>query len=135
LNEARGQLTAELSLPAKARSPEEVVAVIELRNAGNAPVQLDLWPLRSPSLTIEIRDASDQPVHLPPPPVPGGGHEPLELPPDGTTRLEYRNFLPAWIDRGHYRVRFRYVQSAAPAVANAFGGRVESAWRHFEIGT
>jgi hypothetical protein len=98
-------------------------------------VQLDLWPLRSPSLTIEIRDASDQPVRLPPPPVPGGGQEPHELPPDGTTRLEYRNFLPPWIDRGHYRVRFRYVQSAAPAVANAFGGRVESAWQHFEIGT
>ncbi|MGH7462595.1 MAG: hypothetical protein ACREMA_16425 [Longimicrobiales bacterium] len=121
MNEARGQITAELSLTAKARSAEEVVAQVELRNAGNTPVQLDLWPLRSPSLAIEILDASDQPVRLPPPPVPGGGRELHELPPDGTTRLEYRNFLPPWIERGHYRVRFRYTG-------------VESAWQAVEIG-
>ena len=119
-------MTAELSLPAKARSAEEVVAVARLRNASNTHVQLDLWPLRSPSLTIEIRDASDQPVRLPPPPVPGGGQEQHELPPGGTIQLEYRNFLPPWIERGHYRVRFRYVQSAS---------RVESAWQDIEIGT
>ena len=127
LNDDRAPLTAALDLPANARSPEEVVARVELRNRSAAPVQIDLWPLRSPSLTIEIRDASDQPVRLPPPPVPGGGQELQELPPDGTTQLEYRNFLPPWIERGHYRVRFRFVHSAA--------SRVESAWQYLEIGS
>jgi hypothetical protein len=119
-------LVASLTIePPEASAAEQFVAVCTVTNAGEEEVAINVAPLSSPSLALEIQDANGGPVYLPPPPVP-----PLEPPierlaPGAAATGEFSGFLPAWTEPGAYRVRCRYV--AGP------GDPIVSDWREFRL--
>jgi hypothetical protein len=111
--------------PSEAEAPERFVAVCRLANVGDEVVSINVAPLSSPSLALEIRDASGSPVHLPPPPVPPA-EPPIERLEAGEGRAaEFAGFLPSWTEPGTYRARCRYV--AGP------GETVVSDWVEFTL--
>ena len=74
-------LTASLTIePSEADAPEAFVARFRLVNQGDDVVRINEAVLLSPSLALEITDATGEPVLLPPPPVPPESPpiEPLE---------------------------------------------------------
>ncbi len=103
-------LVASLTIePPEADAAERFVALCAITNEGDEGVSINVAPLSSPSLALEIRDVSDGPVHLPPPPVPPSV-PPIELlEPGRGTSAEFAGFLPSWTEPGAYRARFRYV--------------------------
>jgi hypothetical protein len=119
-------LVASLTIePSEASAAERFVAVCTLTNAGDEGVSINVAPLSSPSLALEIEDASGGPVHLPPPPVPPA-EPPIEwLGPGQATARSFAGFLPDWTESGAYRARCRYV--AGP------GQPVRSTWVGFEL--
>ncbi|HEX2196982.1 MAG TPA: hypothetical protein VHJ76_08670 [Actinomycetota bacterium] len=100
-------LRADLRVePSSTERPEELVATADVR--ADVAVSVDLVPLRSPSLALELRDESGRPAPLPPPPVPGGAREVVELLPGGPRRVEWPGFVPSWFEPGRYEVRVAY---------------------------
>jgi hypothetical protein len=95
--------------PAASRRPEDFVARCELVNTGSTIERVNLAPLGSPSLALEVVDAAGAAVGLPPPGVPGGPPPFDELAPGAGATAEFAAFLPQWEPPGAYRVRFRYV--------------------------
>jgi hypothetical protein len=125
-------LEAELTVePRKAARREELVARGALRNRGDEPVAVDLAPLGSPSLALEIVDEGGAPVRLPPPPVPGGEVRGATLAAGEAVPVEFPAFLPLWTPAGAYRVRLRYL-----GVVGTPGRTVEvvSDWADFVVG-
>ena len=111
--------------PPEAAAAEEFVALCTLTNAGEEAISINVAPLSSPSLALEIVAADGAPVYLPPPPVPPS-HPPMEtLDPGKGTIAEFAGFLPSWIEPGAYRARFRYV--AGP------GEPILSDWVEFRL--
>jgi hypothetical protein len=103
-------LVATLTIePSEADAGERFVAVCTLTNAGNDGVSINVAPLSSPSLALQIQDAAGAPVHLPPPPVPPSEPPIEQLEPGGTTSARFAGFLPNWTEPGSYQARFRYV--------------------------
>lgn len=129
-NELAAELTVE---PRRTSRREELVARGTLQNRGGDAVEIDLTPLGSPSLALELVDAGGTAVHLPPPPVPGGGTNPATLGPGERRPLEYAGFLPAWTPPGAYRARLRYVGLAAAPGEPERTVEVVSDWAEFVL--
>jgi hypothetical protein len=128
LRELEAELTVE---PGEAARREELLARGTLRNRGDEPVEVDLAPLDSPSLALEIVDEGGAPLRLPPPPVPGAEVRRATLAAGEAAAFEFPAFLPAWTPAGAYRVRLRYL-----GVVGAPGRTVEvvSDWADFVVG-
>ena len=134
MKERDTRLAAELSVePRRATRHEELVARGALQNRGDEPVQLDLEPLVSPSLALEIVDAAGAPVHLPPPPVPTGETQGARLGTGDRWPVEYVGFLPPWTPPGAYRARLRYVGRVAGPVGPEQTTHVVSEWAEFVV--
>jgi hypothetical protein len=111
--------------PEHAAVAERFDAVCTLENTGAGPVRINLAPLSSPSLALEIIDADGAPVLLPPPPVPPA-QPPIETVSAGAHLVaDFPAFLPAWTEPGRYRIRCRYV--AGPDAI------IVSDWASFEL--
>jgi len=103
-------LRATLSVePSHVADASELVAHCSLHNDGDESATLNLAPLSSPSLALEIQDAEGTPVHLPPPPVPPADIPVSTLGPGQEYSVQFSGFIPAWVPPGSYRARFRYV--------------------------
>jgi hypothetical protein len=119
-------LVAGLTIdPPEAGTAEQFVAVCTVTNVGDEAVSINVAPLSSPSLALEIQDASGGPVYLPPPPVPPPDPPTAWLEPGQGTTAEFGGFLPSWTEPGAYRARCRYV--AGP------GEPIRSAWIEFVL--
>lgn len=70
---------------------------------------VNLAPLSSPSLALELADERGEPVYLPPPPVPPAEVPLAPLAPGEWITVDFAGFLPAWTPPGRYRARFRYI--------------------------
>jgi hypothetical protein len=103
-------LEASLTIePPEADATERFVATCTLTNVGDEGVSINVAPLSSPSLALEIQEAAGTPVYLPPPPVPPS-EPPIERLERGErTSAPFAGFLPSWTEPGSYRARFRYV--------------------------
>jgi len=119
-------LSARLSIePPEAGAAERFVAVCRLTNPGDEDVSINVAPLSSPSLALEIEDAAGSPIHLPPPPIPPA-EPPVERLVAGQEKaVEFAGFLPSWTEPGRYRARCRYV--AGP------GNPIVSDWVEFTL--
>jgi hypothetical protein len=133
-----GGLSAEAALEAELRVEpptgarrEDFTARGTLVNVGREPLTLELAPLSSPSLALEIVDADDAPLLLPPPPVPGREAEHVKLAPGETHTVEYSGFVPQWSKLGAYRARLRYLGRTRPDAGEP--SRVVSPWAEFTI--
>lgn len=127
-------LAAELAVaPRRTVRREELVARGVLLNRGDDPVEIDLTPLGSPSLALEIVDAADAPVYLPPPPVPGGETHRVTLAPGERWPVEYAGFLPSWTPPGACRARLRYVGLVAAPNEPGRTAQVVSDWVKFVV--
>ena len=118
-------LVAGLTInPPEAGAAEQFVAVVTLTNAGDQGVSINVAPLSSPSLALEIQDAAGGPVYLPPPPVPPS-EPPIELlEPGQGTAAEFAGFLPSWTEPGAYRARCRYVAGPGEPIRSEWVGFV-----------
>ena len=127
-------LEAELSVrPSQSSRREEIVAFGALINTGNELLTINLAPLSSPSLALEIVESDDSPVALPPPPVPGGETPKALLAPGQRYSIEYPGFVPQWTRSGIYRVRLRYIAQRPVSDPEEWTGQVMSEWVQFEI--
>jgi hypothetical protein len=124
-------LRAELTVEPRRAAREELVARGELRNRGDEPVDVDLAPLGSPSLALEIVDDAGAPVRLPPPPVPGGDERRGTLAAGEALPVEFPAFLPFGTPPGAYRARLRYVGLVGPTGRTV---EVVSDWADFVVG-
>ena len=102
--------------PPEASAPEQFAATCTVTNAGDEGVTINVAPLSSPSLALEIQDATGGPVYLPPPPVPPSEPPMERLEPGGSSAARFTGFLPAWTEPGTYRARFRYVAGSGEPV-------------------
>lgn len=84
---------------------------------GDEPEEIDPVVLSSPSLALEITDQDGAPVLLPPPPVPGTQEPRVLLGPGESYSRTYGSFLPAWTERGTYRVRMSYRGAGDPVTS------------------
>lgn len=112
-------LEAELAIdPPEADAAERFVATCTLTNVGDEGVSINVAPLSSPSLALQIEDAAGGPVYLPPPPVPSS-EPPIErLEPGLGASAEFRGFLPSWTEPGDYLARFRFVSGPGEPVVS-----------------
>jgi hypothetical protein len=134
----QGRLTDEAALaaelrvePATAARPEEFTARGKLVNVGRESLTLELAPLSSPSLAIEIVDADDSPLLLPPPPTPRQNVEQVTLAPGEEHAVEYGGFVPQSAKPGAYRARLRYLGRTRPDAREPT--RIVSAWAEFTL--
>jgi hypothetical protein len=126
-------LRATLSIePREAARAEEFRARCVLTNDGDEPAILNVAPLSSPSLALEIADEHDAPVHLPPPPVPSAEIPIATIAPGEECVAEFSAFFPAWTPPGRYRARFRYVPGDGGG--RWLTGSLWSAWEEFRLG-
>jgi hypothetical protein len=127
-------LEAQLTVrPRQSGRREEFVALVSLGNRGDETVSVNLAPVESPSLALEIVDAAGAPALLPPPPVPRSSATRVRLAPGERHALEYRGFVPQWFAPGNYRVRFRYRYRPATPERDEWTGELSSEWREFTI--
>jgi hypothetical protein len=125
-------LAAELRVePATAARPEEFTARGKLVNVGREPLTLDLAPVSSPSLALEIVDADDTPLLLPPPPTPRETVEQVTLAPGEEHAVEYGGFVPQSAKPGPYRARLRYLGRTRPDAREP--SRIVSSWAEFTV--
>jgi hypothetical protein len=119
-------LVASLTIePSEADAAERFVAVCTLTNAGDEGVTINVAPLSSPSLALEIQDVAGAPVLQPPPPVPPSEPPMERLEPGQGTAAVFEGFLPSWTEPGTYRARCRYVAgSGDPVVSDWVGFRL-----------
>lgn len=111
--------------------PGSPTARVELANRGGESVSVDAAAVRSPSLSLRVRDANGGAVPLSSPPTPGDRIELVEIPPNGVHRVVFGGFLPSWTPRGVYEVQFRTV---LPSPEGEEGQTVESDWVELRIG-
>jgi hypothetical protein len=129
---AQAPLAAALRVePAAGARREELTARGTLANVGREPLTLELAPLSSPSLALEIVDAHDSPLLLPPPPVPKENAAHVTLAPGEQHAVEYSGFVPQWTTPGTYRARLRYLGRTRPDDREPT--RVVSPWAEFTI--
>lgn len=125
-------LAAELRVePATAAGPQKLTARGKLVNVGHESLTLELAPLSSSSLGLEIVDADDVALLLPPPPTPTENVEHVTLEPGEEYPVEYRGFVPEWTKPGAYRARLRYLGRTRPDAREPT--RVVSPWAEFTV--
>src|SRR6266567_2660357 len=118
-----GALSGFLTVrPERSSKREDFVAIATLVNRGSESVILNLAPLTSASLALEIVDEAGSPVRLPPPPVPGGPPQRASLAPGEGETLELPSFVPQWFPAGAYRARLRYVYEPSEHARNEWSG-------------
>ena len=110
--------------PTRARRPEDFSAVGVLANEAEAPTEVRPALIESPSLALEIVDERGEPVLLPPPPVPSGSVDVVQLEPGGELSARMPTFLPGWTAPGGYRARLRYRPDGEETVSD---------WVEFEL--
>jgi hypothetical protein len=125
----RAKLTIE---PREASRTEDFRARCELVNEGDMAATVNVAPLSSPSLALEIADEQDEPLLLPPPPVPTGEIPLAVLAPGEQYSAEFSGFLPAWTPPGRYNARFRYRPGRGDG--RWLEGDLWSAWEEFRLG-
>lgn len=126
------QLAAELRVePATAGRPEDFIAHGKLANVGRESLTLELAPLSSSSLALEIVDADDVALLLPPPPTPTDNVEHVTLEPGEEYAVEYNAFVPEWAKPGAHRARLRYLGRTRPDAREPT--RVVSPWAEFTV--
>ncbi len=108
--------------PTEAAAAERFVAACTVTNAGDGDVSINVAPLSSPSLALEIQDATGAPVRLPPPPVPPSEPPIKRLEPGEGTTATFAGFLPSWTEPGAYRARCRYVAGPGEPVVSPWVG-------------
>ena len=123
------QLRAELDVEPRRGRWEELLARGALTNVGHDPLTIELGPLSSPSLALELAGPRG-PIGMPPPPVPGAPQR-VTLGPGQSHAVEYAAFPPPG-EAGPLRVRLRYVVGPQPG-AEAWSGDVTSPWVEFEV--
>ena len=129
---AEPALAAELRVePATAARPEELTARGKLVNLGRESLSLELAPLSSPSLALEIVDADDVPLLLPPPPTPKENVEHVTLEPGEEYAVEYSGFVPEWTTPGAYRARLRYLGRTRTDAREP--SHIVSSWTEFAV--
>jgi hypothetical protein len=117
--------------PSEATVAERFVATCTLENSGDEAVVINVAPLASPSLALQIEDRDGEPVLLPPPPVPPTSLPIETLAPRQRRVAEFAGFLPSWTPAGTYRARFRYV--AGRVGPPLFQGSLFSDWVEFRL--
>lgn len=128
-------MRAELKVMAdKVSRPEELVAQATISNDGSEAVSINVVPLTSPSLCLELVDEQGNPTPLPPPSVPRELVRLHRLEPSDRHAEEFRGFVPSWTEPGRYRARLRYVSRNPDASPDEWTGELHSDWVHFEIG-
>jgi hypothetical protein len=106
---------------------------VALRNDGPEPVRLSTATMLGP-VSFEVLDPGGSPVRLGPPPTPpadlAAGLATIE--PGGSLPLDYYGdeLFPDAPPDGRYRLRFA---AQAPAVGDAWEGRIESPWVEFDV--
>jgi hypothetical protein len=129
---AEPALAAELRVePATAARPEELTARGKLVNLGRESLSLELAALSSPSLALEIVDADDVALLLPPPPTPTESVEHVTLEPGEEYAVDYNGFVPEWAKPGEYRARLRYLGRTRTDAREPT--RVVSPWAEFTV--
>lgn len=126
-------LEARLSV-GQSGGPGSPTARVELVNRGGESVSVDATAVRSPSLSLRVRDADGETVALPPPPDRRERVDLVEIPPNGVHRVVFGGFLPSWTPRGVYTVQFRTVLPVPEGGETADGEVVESDWVELRIG-
>ena len=127
-------LSAELTVsPFQSDDPLVFRAKAILTHTGKEPLSIDLGALISPSLTLEIMDAARNPIHLPPPPVPGQPASMETLKPGEHHVVEYQTFFPQWIEPGQYRGRFCYKGKVILPEGEEHIESVTSEWTEFTL--
>jgi hypothetical protein len=96
-----------IGIASGAMRPEHAAAEGVVTNTGMESIDVDLVELSSPSLALEIIDASGTPVRMLPPPTPGRSRV-VAIAPGERHTIPFRAFVPPSAPPGHYRVRFRY---------------------------
>lgn len=130
-----GVLETHLTVqPQQTSKREEFVAFVFLVNNGDDALIVNLGPLASPSLALELVDTKGNPAYLPPPPVPGLAATRITLAPGQQHVLEYRGFVPQWFAPGSYRVRLRYTNRPLTPEPKEWTGQLFSDWFEFTIG-
>lgn len=110
----------------------DLVARCALGNAGDETIIVNLAPLSSASLALELADEHGRPVHLPPPPVPQAEVPLATLPAGESISVDFPGFLPSWTPPGRYRARFRYIPGTSTGRWEQ--GNHWSDWVEFEHG-
>ncbi len=126
-------LKATLLIRPRQGRPAELRAWGTLSNTGTVPIAIDLAPLSSPSLALQIEDAGGARVALPPPPVPGGLTSLVTLAPGEGHTVDLGMFLPSWIGAGRYRVCLHYLSQAGSFSAGAWSGEVSADWVAIDV--
>jgi hypothetical protein len=127
------QTTIELAQP-RVDSARNLQATVTLTNAGSEPATVNLLLAPYPSVAIEVRDASGNPVPKGPPPVPpvDSGQALRTLAPGESVKLDYKGatLFGSAPPPGRYELRFRV--RTGPA-ANQWTGELVSPWVAFEV--
>lgn len=118
--------------PRQADHPDAFTASCELTNEGDADAVVNIAPLSSPSLALELADESGAGVPMPPPPVPPAAIPTAILAPGTRLTAKFPGFLPAWTEAGAYRVRFKYIPGTSDG--RWLEGSVWSEWVEFRLG-
>ena len=127
-------MEAELTVrPKQTSMREEFVAIVSLVNRSSEMLIVNLAPLTSPSLALDIVDARGDTAPLPPPPVPGLPQTRIQLGSGERHVIEFNGFVPQWFAPGHYRVRLHYTNQPPTPEPNEWTGQVFSDWYDFTI--
>lgn len=126
-------LEARLSV-GQSGGPGSPTARVELVNRGGESVSVDATAVRSPSISLHVRNAEGAAVALPTPPDRQDRVDLVEIPPNGVHRVVFGGFLPSWTARGVYKVQFRTVLPPAEGAEAEDGEVVESDWVELRIG-
>jgi hypothetical protein len=125
----------EVTLEPTAREevvPGEFGVRATVRNTSGEPAPFHRHQARHPSLTLELRDARDEPVFLPPPSPPDEEDlaEPEDIHPGQSVEVDYVGFLEVGLAPGRYRVRFF---SPLPVLGGTREDPLASAWVDFTV--
>mgnify|MGYP000909816916 CR=1 FL=1 len=127
----------QLEAAIRVEKPEEVVPgeftlTVVFTNRSSTPASLNTHQAEHPALVLDVRDASDRPVLLPPPSAPDAADlapgEPIV--PGGSLSLTYVGFLDRGLPPGEYRVRYF---GEFPALGGSRDDPLRSDWQTFTV--
>jgi hypothetical protein len=127
----------QLVISLKAEHREDVVAGefrvrASFENRSDGPARLNIHTASHPALVLEVKDAKDETVPLPPPSAPGP--KDLErgdiVEPGASTSVEYAGFLDVGLPSGRYRVRYF---GEFPTLGGTMDDPLRSDWLEFTV--
>jgi hypothetical protein len=128
-----GKLVVELALVVESLvAPGDVMVEARFHNTSlQEEVLVNGWRIRNPSLVLEVRDADDREVYLPPPspPKPEYDRPDERIAPDAVLVVRYAGIFDSRQALGPYKVRYRSLDPLAGADADpAAAPALESDW-------